>query len=82
VFDFFHSAAEHFGTVAWTQLPLVVWVLILLALAFDFLNGLHDAANSIATVVSTRVLKPQWAVLCRAAPPPRRRRATPPRVTR
>ncbi len=37
-------------------------VLIFLALAFDFLNGLHDAANSIATVVSTRVLRPQYAV--------------------
>jgi len=32
------------------------------ALAFDFLNGLHDAANSIATIVSTRVLSPRWAV--------------------
>ena len=36
--------------------------LIAVALAFDFLNGLHDAANSIATIVSTRVLKPQYAV--------------------
>mgnify|MGYP003343886824 CR=1 FL=1 len=36
--------------------------LILVALAFDFLNGMNDAANSIATVVSTRVLKPHWAV--------------------
>jgi PiT family inorganic phosphate transporter len=36
--------------------------LIFVALAFDFLNGLHDAANSIATIVSTRVLKPQYAV--------------------
>ena len=36
--------------------------LIAVALAFDFLNGLHDAANSIATIVSTRVLKPQHAV--------------------
>lgn len=36
--------------------------IILLALIFDFLNGFHDAANSIATVVSTRVLKPYWAV--------------------
>lgn len=36
---------------------------IVLALFFDFLNGFHDAANSIATIVSTRVLKPQWAVL-------------------
>lgn len=38
-------------------------VLVFIALAFDFMNGLHDAANSIATVVSTRVLKPQYAVL-------------------
>ncbi len=37
--------------------------LIIVALAFDFLNGLHDAANSIATIVSTRVLRPQYAVL-------------------
>ena len=42
--------------------PLLVG-LIILALAFDFLNGLHDAANSIATVVSTRLLSPVWAVL-------------------
>ncbi len=37
--------------------------LVAVALAFDFLNGLHDAANSIATIVSTRVLRPQYAVL-------------------
>src|SRR5947208_11847832 len=37
--------------------------LIAVALLFDFLNGLHDAANSIATIVSTRVLRPQYAVL-------------------
>jgi PiT family inorganic phosphate transporter len=36
--------------------------LIIIALAFDFLNGLHDAANSIATIVSTRVMRPQHAV--------------------
>jgi PiT family inorganic phosphate transporter len=42
-------------------LPLLIG-LIGIALAFDFLNGLHDAANSIATVVSTRVLKPHHAV--------------------
>ena len=42
-------------------LPLLVG-LVAVALAFDFLNGLHDAANSIATIVSTRVLKPQYAV--------------------
>ena len=41
--------------------PLLV-ALVAVALAFDFLNGLHDAANSIATVVSTRVLKPHYAV--------------------
>jgi inorganic phosphate transporter, PiT family len=40
----------------------VLVVLILVALAFDFMNGFHDAANSIATVVSTRVLKPYQAV--------------------
>jgi PiT family inorganic phosphate transporter len=43
------------------SLPLL-YTLIAVALAFDFLNGLHDAANSIATVVSTRVLRPHHAV--------------------
>ncbi len=43
------------------SLPLLIG-LIAVALAFDFLNGLHDAANSIATIVSTRVLRPQYAV--------------------
>jgi PiT family inorganic phosphate transporter len=38
------------------------WFLVAVALAFDFLNGVHDAANSIATIVSTRVLKPRHAV--------------------
>jgi PiT family inorganic phosphate transporter len=42
-------------------LPLLIG-LVIVALAFDFLNGLHDAANAIATVVSTRVLKPGQAV--------------------
>ena len=41
----------------------VVVLLVVLALLFDFMNGFHDAANSIATVVSTGVLKPQRAVL-------------------
>src|SRR5947199_4045661 len=41
----------------------IVMFLILVALVFDFLNGFHDAANSIATIVSTRVLKPHWAVV-------------------
>lgn len=43
-------------------LPLLIG-LIGVALFFDFLNGLHDAANSIATIVSTRVLRPQYAVM-------------------
>jgi len=43
-------------------LPLII-ALVVMALAFDFLNGLHDAANSIATVVSTRLLTPVQAVL-------------------
>ncbi len=45
--------------------PVALWVvvmLVVLALVFDFMNGFHDAANSIATVVSTGVLKPQQAV--------------------
>jgi PiT family inorganic phosphate transporter len=41
----------------------VVLVIVLVALGFDFLNGFHDAANSISTVVSTRVLSPKVAVL-------------------
>jgi PiT family inorganic phosphate transporter len=41
----------------------IVVFLIAVALAFDFMNGFHDAANSIATVVSTRVLRPHWAVI-------------------
>jgi PiT family inorganic phosphate transporter len=40
----------------------MVPIIVLIALAFDFMNGFHDAANSIATVVSTRVLQPRWAV--------------------
>ena len=50
-------------TGAATQISLgIVIALVLVALAFDFMNGFHDAANSIATVVSTRVLKPYQAV--------------------
>jgi len=45
---------------------VVVVVLVLVALAFDFMNGFHDAANAIATIVSTRVLKPHQAVLLAA----------------
>jgi PiT family inorganic phosphate transporter len=46
--------------------PLLVG-LVGIALLFDLLNGLHDAANSIATIVSTRVLRPQYAVVWAAA---------------
>jgi PiT family inorganic phosphate transporter len=45
------------------QVSTTLVMLVLLALAFDFMNGFHDAANSIATVVSTNVLKPWQAVL-------------------
>jgi inorganic phosphate transporter, PiT family len=44
------------------SLPILIG-LIVVALAFDFLNGLHDTANSIATLVSTRMLRPRYAVL-------------------
>src|ERR1700719_4308519 len=44
------------------SLPVLI-ALIVVALTFDLLNGLHDAANSIATIVSTRVLRPRYAVL-------------------
>src|SRR3974390_370742 len=46
-----------------------LWIIciILIALVFDFINGFHDAANSIATVVSTRVLSPRHAVMLAAS---------------
>jgi PiT family inorganic phosphate transporter len=44
------------------SLELIVF-LVAVALLFDFMNGFHDAANSIATIVSTRVLRPQYAVI-------------------
>jgi PiT family inorganic phosphate transporter len=47
---------------AFLSLPVMIG-LIAVALIFDFLNGLHDAANSIATIVSTRVLRPRHAVV-------------------
>jgi multisubunit Na+/H+ antiporter MnhB subunit len=51
------NALENLNVALW-----VVVMLVALALAFDFMNGFHDAANSIATVVSTGVLKPHQAV--------------------
>src|SRR5436190_957244 len=44
------------------SIPLIIFI-VMVALGFDFLNGFHDAANSIATVVSTRVLTPTQAVI-------------------
>jgi len=41
----------------------IVITIVAVALIFDFINGFHDAANSIATIVSTRVLRPQYAVI-------------------
>src|SRR5579884_4147728 len=46
---------------------LLLVITVITALIFDFLNGFHDAANSIATVVSTRVLSPRLAVVWAAA---------------
>jgi PiT family inorganic phosphate transporter len=42
---------------------IIAFLIVLVALIFDFTNGFHDAANSIATVVSTRVLSPRYAVI-------------------
>ncbi len=53
----------NFNSVPFFALTTTVWMLIVLALFFDFLNGFHDAANSVATVVSTRVLSPMQAVV-------------------
>lgn len=46
-----------------TMTLVFIVLIILVALAFDFINGFHDAANSVATIVSTRVLSPKHAVL-------------------
>src|SRR3954452_12885405 len=46
-----------------TPFLVLIFVIVAFALFFDFLNGFHDAANSVATVVSTRVLSPRLAVL-------------------
>jgi PiT family inorganic phosphate transporter len=46
--------------------PILIFVLAL-AIAFDYINGFHDTANAIATSVSTRALKPHWAILMSAA---------------
>lgn len=41
----------------------IISLVVVIALVFDFINGFHDAANSVATIVSTRVLSPRWAVV-------------------
>src|SRR5437870_8802073 len=46
-----------------TATVVIAAFIVLVALVFDFTNGFHDAANSIATVVSTRVLSPRYAVI-------------------
>ena len=48
------------------DVPLLLWVVIVLAVTFDFINGFHDTANAIATVVATRVLTPGLAILMAA----------------
>jgi PiT family inorganic phosphate transporter len=45
-----------------THLPLFFWIVIFVALAFDFTNGWHDTANAVATAISTRVLRPSTAI--------------------
>src|ERR1044072_5631691 len=54
---------HHSSFLAMTATITFVVAIILLALVFDYINGFHDAANSIATVVSTRVLSPGAAVI-------------------
>ena len=56
----FHGLSRR---LAGDQCPALVTVVIVFSLAFDFTNGIHDAANSIATIVSTRVLTPLQAVV-------------------
>src|SRR4026207_1883211 len=62
---FFLAAAATSPSTAPGGIPplWLIFFIIFIALIFDFLNGFHDAANSIATVVSTRVLSPPKAVL-------------------
>lgn len=48
------------------HIPIFVWAVILVALTFDFANGWHDTANSVATAISTRVLRPSTAIMLAA----------------
>jgi inorganic phosphate transporter, PiT family len=56
-------ANQHINTSAHSSFMTLVVIIIILALVFDYINGFHDAANSIATVVSTKVLTPLQAVI-------------------
>ncbi|WHT38619.1 inorganic phosphate transporter [Myroides sp. mNGS23_01] len=58
---------EFFTEILSNQSGIMLIVIIILALGFDYINGFHDAANSIATIVTTRVLTPFQAVLWAAA---------------
>src|ERR1035437_9682765 len=60
-----HVVTCHSSLITTKMTPTVTFALLIVvvALGFDFLNGFHDAANSIATVVSTRVLSPRVAVI-------------------
>src|SRR3954454_13094825 len=48
------------------DLPVLLWIVLGLAVIFDFINGFHDTANAIATVIATRVLTPGVAILMAA----------------
>jgi PiT family inorganic phosphate transporter len=52
--------------IPFDSLPLFYWIVIIVALAFDFSNGWHDTANSVATAISTRVLRPSTAIIMSA----------------
>lgn len=53
--------------IPFDQIPLFLWVVIGVALFFDFCNGWHDTANAVATAISTRVLKPSTAIMISAS---------------
>ena len=52
------------------EVPVLLVLIVVVALIFDFTNGAHDCANAIATVVSTKVLSPRVAVAISASLPP------------
>ena len=54
------------------EVSVLIVLVVLTALAFDYINGFHDTANAIATVVSTRVLTPRAAIIMAAVPRPSR----------